>query len=92
MSTIPILPKEKSLVATRVSVRMLNFELNATEGSIEITLTTESYTTIEKRSVYIPPEIYSQWGQSDDFIIDYALQQLGLQRDSSLQGNVEFPV
>ncbi len=90
--SIPIVPKEKSLVATRVTVRMLNFELNATEGSIEVTLTTESYTIIEKRSVYIPPEIYSQWAQSDDFIIDYALGQLGLQRDSTLGGSVEFPV
>jgi len=34
----------------------------------------------ENFSLYMDPETYSQWGDDDAFVIDWTLEQLGLER------------
>lgn len=58
---------------------MPNFEFNATEGTVYVTMYTADMKFVERQSVHIPEDIYSQWESDDSFIINYTLEQLGLE-------------
>lgn len=77
---IDIVPETKDFAITQVNVEMPIFTLNATESTVYVYLYTSESRLVECKLVQIPPEIYSQWAQDDNFIIDYALTELGLSR------------
>lgn len=77
---IDIQPFTKQSIVTKVSVDLPSFTLNATETTAHITMFTEETRFVEAKTVHIPPEIYSEWGQDDNFIVDYVLTELSLTR------------
>lgn len=77
---IEIQPFTKESIVTKVSIELPSFALNATETTAHVTMFTAETRFVEVRTVNIPPEIYSEWGTDDNFIIDYVLTELGLTR------------
>lgn len=75
-----IVPIDKTFTEIKVIAEFANFQLGATEGDMYITFYDINNTFVERKIVHIPPEIYSQWGTDDNFIIDYAFSQLGVER------------
>lgn len=77
---IDIQPVTKESIVTKLSIDLPSFTLNATETTAHVTLFTEETRFVEARTINIPPEIYSEWGKDDDFIVDYVLAELQLTR------------
>lgn len=75
-----IIPVEKTILETKVLLDFPIFQLNATEADIYATFYDSNDIFVERKIVHIPPEIYIQWGTDDNFIIDYAFSQLGVER------------
>ena len=67
-------------VVTSVRMSMINYVLHATEFDVMAYSQDSSGRAVGSQMVHIPPEICSQWGTDDDFIVDYVLQQLGFSR------------
>jgi hypothetical protein len=80
LSKIDVAPVSVSLDITKVHVLCSNFELNATEGSVQVVRYTANDRFVDTQIVLIPSEVYVNWGTDDNVIIDYALQQLGMER------------
>lgn len=81
-------PIDQSIAYVRVMIE--NFELNAIECYCSVYEYGKDDKFINMSRVYIPPEVYQNWGVSDDYIIDYCLDQLGFERKP--QVNINFPV
>lgn len=84
---ISIEPFPAMFMATQVEVTMPLFSLNATDGTVLVDLYTTEQRVIERKTVYVPPDIYSQWGSDDNFIIDYVLNEIGIVRQDSAQSD-----
>lgn len=63
-----------------VTVHIDQFQL----GSMDCWLIVREYDKndnfIQSNRVYVPPEIYTEWTRDDDYIVDFALDQLGFER------------
>lgn len=81
-------PIDQSIAYVRVMIE--NFELNAIECYCSVYEYGKDDKFINMSRVYIPPEVYQNWGVSDDYIIDYCLDQLGFERKPQI--NINFPV
>jgi hypothetical protein len=79
---ISIDPVSLSSNATNVLVTMPSFELGATEGTAYVSMFSEDDRILTSKRVDIPPTIYAQWKEDDNFIIDYVLQQLNVKRST----------
>ncbi len=77
---IDVVPVSVSLNIEKVDVQCINFQLNATEGRVQVVRYTGTNKFVDTQIVVIPTEVYSTWGTDDNAIIDYALQQLGMER------------
>jgi len=77
---INIQPHTKESIVTQVQIELTSFSLNATEGMAVVSMFTDTTRFVEAKTVPIPSEIYTVWGQDDNFIIDYVLTELGLVR------------
>jgi len=67
-------------VVTKVQIRMPNFSLLATETDVSVMMYSANDQFVKGVLVHIPADIYSQWGTDDNFIVDYVLSELGLER------------
>ena len=77
---ISIEPHTKESIVTQVQIELSSFSLNATEGMAVVTMFTDATRYVECQTVPIPSEIYTVWGQDDNFIVDYVLTELGFVR------------
>lgn len=75
-----IIPVQKTILETKVLLDFPIFQLNATEADIYVTFYDSNDIFVERKIVHIPPEIYSQWGTDDDFLVDYVFSELNIQR------------
>lgn len=64
---------------TAVAVEfILDYKFFATDASLFAKFLDEEGGFIEIKRVYVPPEVYAQWLDTDQFLIDYAVEQLGI--------------
>lgn len=81
--TILVQPVPVESTIHHVSITMDDFKLNATEGYLTVYQYDPNNRILKVDRVNIDKTTYLQWGQDDNFIVDYALTQLGLTRQSS---------
>jgi hypothetical protein len=67
-------------IADRVEILIVNYSLQAKEQTLYFRLMSQFNSQIEEGNLIIPEPIISQWGIDDSFIIDWALETLGLER------------
>lgn len=77
---IPIAPYEINKFIHYIRISICNFRLNSLDCWVVIHEYDGTYTLLNTSRVYINSYIYSKWGKNDDCIIDYALDQLGFER------------
>lgn len=81
-------PIDTSIDYVRIYIE--NFQLNAIEGWVNVYEYDKNDKFINVSRVYIPPDVYSEWATDDNYIIEYALDQLGFHRRPTV--SVEFPI
>lgn len=67
-----------------IKVQMLDFQLNAVDGNVLVYIYDKDDFKIDCRRLYIPPDVWTEWGTDDDFLIDYCIQTLGMIRKPEL--------
>jgi hypothetical protein len=67
-------------IADRVEILVVNYSLQAKEQTLYFRLMSQFNSQIEEGNLIIPEPINAQWGIDDSFIIDWALETLGLER------------
>lgn len=80
-------PLDNSIVYVSVSVE--NFQLNAVDCWLQVYEYDANNKFLNVNRVYVPSEIYQDWGTNDDYLVEYALDTLGFVRKPEL--NVQFP-
>lgn len=75
---VNIQPTPITPVGVKVNIRMPDFELGATSGIAIAVIFNSEDNVVKSEKVLIPPEVYSQWGQDDNFITNYVLEQMNL--------------
>ena len=78
MTEIAVVPKAITKTIHHVAIAIDNFTLNATEGGASVYEYSEDNRVIDVVRVSIPTDIWTTWGQDDNFIIDYVLTELDL--------------
>lgn len=73
---IPIIPTEITL--TDLFIGSVNVSLD--NSAIVNGFITNSDKVTKSYSLYMDPETYAQWGSNDEFVIDWTLSQLGLEK------------
>lgn len=72
-------------IADRVELNVINYALNQPTQNMYYCLKTEFSQMVEEGNLIIPEPIVSNWGVDDQFIVDWALETLGLtQREGQL--------
>jgi len=67
-------------VADRVEIRVVNYALQNPEQTLYFKLMSQFNPMIEEGNLVIPEPIVAQWGLDDSFIVDWALETLGLEK------------
>jgi hypothetical protein len=67
-------------IADRVEILVVNYSLQAKEQTLYFRLMSQFNSQIEEGNLIIPEPIIAQWGIDDSFIIDWALETLGLEK------------
>lgn len=74
---------------TKIEIKPVSRQLTTLViGNISVSLNNDAYVSgqIHNDNLYetfhlnMPSSVYNQWGTNDDFLIDWVLQELGLQR------------
>ena len=86
---IKIEPYPIDTAIASVSVSVENFTLNATDCWLQVIEYDANNKFLNVSRVYVPPEIYMDWGSNDDYLIEYCLEQLNFIRKPELK--VHFP-
>ena len=86
---IPIVPYPIDTSISSVSVSVENFTLNALDCWLQVFEYDANDKFLNMNRVYVPSEIYAEWGTNDDSIVDHCLEQLGFIRKPELK--VHFP-
>lgn len=63
--------------ADNITIEVMNYELGATSASVAVRFNMGT-TTLERRIVEIPAELYAQWGTDDSIIVDHVITTLQL--------------
>lgn len=78
--TIDVSPVSVSCQVEKVDIQFVDFQLNATEGTVQVNRYTKNSRFVDSMAVTIPQDIYAKWGTDDTIIVDYVLQQLKMDR------------
>jgi len=71
-----------------VTVNIDSFQLGAMDCWLIVREYDKKDKLIQSNRVYVPTEVYTEWTRDDDFIVDFALDQLGFER--AMIRRVEF--
>lgn len=85
--TIEPYPVDNAISSVSISVE--NFTLNAVDCWIRVLEYDANNKFLNVSRVYIPPEIYHDWGTNDDYLVEYCLDTLNFVRKPTL--NINFP-
>lgn len=75
---VQISPTTIAQTASNLEITMPEFKLASVDGNARVLFLTSEGAGIKVQFVYIPPEVYSQWGEDDNYIVNYVLEQLNL--------------
>lgn len=75
---VDIEPFAISNIGLKADIRMPDFQLGSTNGHAVCYILNENDVVLKLERVFIPDEIYAQWGQDDMFVVNYVLQQMNL--------------
>lgn len=67
-------------IADRVEIKIVNYSLQSPEQTLYFRLMSQFNPMIEEGNLIIPEPIIAQWGIDDSFIVDWALETLGLEK------------
>lgn len=76
----PIQVGLKKKDATQFNVAPMNIQLFAESCGSYWQIFDEENNQLDNGNLDIPSEIYLNWGEDDNIIVDYAIEQLGLTR------------
>lgn len=82
MSTLYNL-KVKPIDITKTSIMveiLLQYVFLAQDATVYVYFKDAENAPLDVKTVYIPPEIYAAWTDSDEYLVDYILSELGLTR------------
>jgi hypothetical protein len=79
-SIVNIVPTTLSFEVSQIEITFEQFQLNAVSGFVYVRYCNNLGQIFKIEKVYIPSDVYQEWGQDDDFIINYVLEQLVLER------------
>ena len=80
-------------IADRVEIKVVNYALNQPYQSLYFCLQSQFNPQIEEGNLIIPESVVSEWGVSDQIIVDWALDTLGLtEREVALTPEEEAQV
>ena len=85
---VEIVPYPLDTNISFISVSVENFQLNAVDCWLQVYEYDANNKFLNVNRVYVPSEIYQDWGTNDQFIIDFALAALGFERKEVM---VQFP-
>lgn len=68
----------KSDVVTKIRLTIPHFFLNATTMDVFVGMFTADDKFVDNRMIHVPEDIYKEWGNDDNYIIDYVVSQLKL--------------
>jgi hypothetical protein len=77
MSEFKIEPFAVSQTGVRLRL-LVSYELFATATRVYYFISDENGTTLQSGDVYIPPEVYSEWTDTDQTLLDYVSKELGV--------------
>jgi hypothetical protein len=80
MSTIkiePIVKPQDPIIMSSVNITVTEIDLN-TKANIRVIFYDNDYNSIKTEYLVLEQPDYSNWGTDDQFIVDWTLQQLGL--------------
>ena len=67
-------------IADRVEIKIVNYSLQSPEQTLYFRLMSQFNPMIEEGNLIVPEPIVAQWGIDDSFIVDWALETLGLEK------------
>ena len=67
-------------IANRVEIKIVNYSLQSPEQTLYFRLMSQFNPMIEEGNLIVPEPIVAQWGIDDSFIVDWALETLGLEK------------
>ena len=82
MSLVNIVPVEipqSPIIETSVRIIVLNVELNVS-ANIDVQLLNSEGNIVDVKHLKLEQPDYSLWGTDDEFIVNWSLNQLGLQK------------
>lgn len=65
-------------IADRVELNVINYALNQPYQNLYFCLKSQFNPQIEEGNLIIPEAVVAEWGVSDQIIVDWALETLGL--------------
>lgn len=75
---VQISPTTIAQTASNLEITMPEFKLGDTEGTARVIFLTSEGAAADIKYIHIPPDVYSQWGTDDSFIVNYVLEMLNL--------------
>lgn len=75
-----ITPVPETREIARIQLSVPQFHLNATTMDVYVTMYTKDDQYVNSKMVHIPEDVYSEWGQDDEHIINYVLTELNIQK------------
>ena len=67
-------------IANRVEIKIVNYSLQSPEQTLYFRLMSQFNPMIEEGNLIVPEPIVAQWGIDDSFIVDWALETLGVEK------------
>lgn len=77
---IEITPIPQTREIAKVQLSVPQFVLNAKNMDVNAIMYTKDDQFVKAQYVHIPDDVYAEWGQDDDHIIDYVLTQLNIHK------------
>lgn len=77
---IEISPIPQTREIAKVQISASQFVLNAKNMDVTAIMYTSDNQFVKAQTVHIPDDVYAEWGQNDDHIVDYVLTQLGIHK------------
>ncbi len=80
MSNVSIKPKDFSKQATKISISVRGFELNAKKCNAVVLFRDNADQELSRQIIEIPEDVFAQWGTDDSVISNYVISNLELEK------------
>ena len=77
MNIEPVVKPQEPIIMNSISITVTEIELNV-KANIRVVFYDNDYNSIKTEYLILQQPDYSYWGTDDQFIVNWALQKLGL--------------